>query len=484
MYPWGISFSWAALCLALCSCGFADLRPIGLDTVPPEAESLLPDYNSPVILRFDTEMEKPGAEKLLSVTSDRGRIEGDFRWEGRELHFVPVGGWDPGQRYTLGLSGTAYALDGRELRLLRYLSFFAVSRSPAPLLAAYSPPDGASVGVNPAEGVILELRFSRPMEKRSTELALSLDGSGERDYEWLEDDRVLRIKTRSPLAPWTVYRWNLGNGAKSREGVPLLKAPPARFITGEDRLIPRVVKVFPLRFAGGSWQSRGDDLANGLGFGERIGVEFNKDMEAAGLLRCLRFEPSLPGRTEQLGPRSIVFIPERELEPEKTYTLRVSADTRDAGGLKTGTEYSAFFRADTPPLEIIALKIDKAAPINLAVFDRRTAHPVPVLPAVKDLRLSLRFSQPFSPEAQAAAALRVSLEPFFPDSLPSLGLRCAYWLSDEVLRLEWEGLDPGITEPHYYRLSVPGGRNGAANGKGSYLKEDFYLYLEAVKDGN
>jgi hypothetical protein len=48
--------------------------------------------------------------------------------------------------------------------------------------------------------------------------------------------------------------------------------------------------------------------------------------------------------------------------------------------------------------------------------------------------------------------------------------------------MEWEGLQSSKPEePHYYKLTLPGGRNGISNGEGSYLKEEAYFIFEAVK---
>jgi hypothetical protein len=60
----------------------------------------------------------------------------------------------------------------------------------------------------------------------------------------------------------------------------------------------------------------------------------------------------------------------------------------------------------------------------------------------------------------------------------AVGLRAASWISSDQLFMEWAGIEEGKPgESHYYRLIVPGGSNGVHNGLGSYLEEDFILYL-------
>ncbi|GHV69440.1 hypothetical protein AGMMS49928_11810 [Spirochaetia bacterium] len=459
-----------------------DLRPITFDTFPAESGAILPDLYSPVILSFDTEMEKITTEAILQITSSRGYAEGALRWQGNDLYFIPIGGWTPGIRYTLTLSGVIYAADGRELRLAKYVPFFAVSASYAPLLESFSPANDGVTGVYSIGEKILEFHFSSSMDRRSTEDAFTLGNLSAKKFEWFDDDCILRIITDEQLLPWTVYRWNLSDKAQNKEGIPLAKSYTAQFITGEDRLIPEVVKTMPVKLSGGIWQRRGDDLQTGPGWGESIGVEFNKAMDSESVLRAFRFEPSLSGRVEQVSPSFIVFIPERDPLPETLYTLRISADARDKNGLKMGREYLVRFMADIPLLKIISLKADDAPAISGEKIIPGEAYPVPIdIPGGKVLRLTLRFSLPFTTEARVDTAFRIALDCFFPAILPPVSLRFADWLYDDTLRLEWEGLDAGTGgENHYYRLTIPGGKNGIGTGKGSFLEEDFSLYLEAV----
>jgi hypothetical protein len=101
-------------------------------------------------------------------------------------------------------------------------------------------------------------------------------------------------------------------------------------------------------------------------------------------------------------------------------------------------------------------------------------------------RFTLLFSLPFGAGAKKDAAFRISLETFFPGTLIPVSLRFAEWLSDDRIRMEWEGLgidgDTGeeTEEPDcYYRFVIPGGKGGIHNGNGMYLEKDLILYLEA-----
>ncbi|MDR2258084.1 MAG: Ig-like domain-containing protein [Treponema sp.] len=461
-----------------------DLRPVTVSTSPGGMNEVLPETYSPVIVHFDTEMVKTDAQGAVQVSSGEGSVEGDFSWEGNRLFFIPPSGWKPGTRYTLSLSGTVYAQDGRELRLDRHIPFYALSRSDPPVVESFFPPDGASVEI-PAWGAgITELRFSRPMDKTSTETAFTMEGLGERSFEWADDDRLLTIRGEKTLAPWTTYRWTMGAKAQSRDGVPLAKTVSAQFCTDAGRLFPQAPRVFPAIRSGPRWLPAGEDLSGGLGPGQGIIIEFNKPM-GENLFKLIRFDPSLAGRTEKISESAAVFIPDRDPEPEAVYTLIIPGEVQDAGGLRMGADYTLVFRADIPWLRIISFTADGVAPLEPEASGGGSlggplAAPVD-LAGGGVFRFTIRFSLPFTEEAKKDTALRITLSPFFPGTLEPIALRSVIWLSDDRLRMDWEGVTPGVFgEAHYYKLEIPGGKGGIESGGGMYLRENRFLYLEAV----
>lgn len=463
-----------ALALGSAACGFVDLRPVSLSTVPSEAYAVLGDARSPVILRFGTEMVRHEAERALLVSSPRGSVEGDLVWKGNELRFHPVAPWSPGVPYRLSVSASIRAADGRELRPSVDIPFFALSRSPAPIVSAVHPPDGASVGTEEAEGGFLRLSFSRPMDRRSVEDALSVDGVSAPELLW-DDDLTLRLIPRKPLLPWTVYRWRLGEKARSADDVPLARGESGSFSTDLDHILPAVLSTFTALRSGPSWVDSGLPLA-ALDVRGAVGIRFSKPMDGSSLERALRLDPSVSGRVEAFAADAFVFIPERNLDGGTVYTAIVSADAADVRGLRLGREYRESFAPAVPNLALTELWADGDAAAL-------PAGPYAVLPAEPDglLALNLRFSHPFSGAARASAPSRVSLDPYFPGTLSAVSLRSARWISADTLRMEWVGLErSGAGVVRYYRLSIPGGRGGVENGAGLLMSGDYALYLETL----
>ncbi|MCL2440265.1 MAG: hypothetical protein FWD14_00850 [Treponema sp.] len=464
------------------SCGFADLRPIGLLIEPGVMDSVLAEIYSPVMLKFNTEVIKNEIEGILQINSDYGSVKGDYSWKGNALLFVPVQGWIPGVRYTLSLNGSIRSADGREMRIERFIPFFAVSRNSPPVLEHHLPFNGASVGTN---NVILEFYFSRSMNRFLTESALTLEGIGNKIFEWSDDGRILKVIAENALSPWNIYRWSLKDSAKCFEGIPLPKTYSGHFLTDLDKILPSVVNVYPVLFSDGSWYPTGMDIETGLGFGQGIAVSFNKPMGESAL-RSLRFEPSLTGRTEFLSEDSIVFIFSREIEPEIIYTLIVSGETKDSEGLKTGADYKVFFKPDIPYLNILSVIAGSGSVFDEFTFldfsETNIVLPVHADSATGELFFSIRFSHLFELEEKQISPQKIILSPFFPRTLAPVALQYVTWISDDRLFLRWEGLISANDEENsFYKLLIPGGRGGINAGKGINLKQDIVFYLEVRK---
>jgi len=472
-----ISFSLVSLCAFLCACGFIDLRPIEMVVEPSASNSLLAEEKSPVVIKFNTQMVKNEAEGILQISSDSGVVNGDRFWNDNSLYFVPVSGWTAGVRYNLSLSGTIRAVDGRELRIEHFVSFYAVNKNSQPFLEWFSPSDGESTGTG---GIFFEFHFSRPMNRISVESALTTEGIVNKSFEWSDNDKILKVKPNDKLSALTFYRWNLKDSAKSTDGVPLVKTYSSFFITDLDKTFPKVSDVYPVLNTDGQWFPLGSRIETDLQAGQGIAVVFNKPM-GENALRSLRFEPSLSGRTEFLSEKSIVYIFTRSPEPEKIYTLIVSGDTADSSGLKIGEDYKINFTPDYLFLNILSFSVD-----NISLDLKNNSSPyvltVPLKSATGEIFIDIRFSPNFeNNEEKENAALKITLNAFFPKTILSAALKNAKWINNDNLQMKWEGLTVINEETHVYKLTIPGGKSGISMADGTYMKEDFIVYLEAVK---
>jgi hypothetical protein len=473
-----INFTAVLLCAIFQTfCGFIDLRQIGFSVEPDSMDSLLNGSYSPVIVRFDTEMEKSDAEKILQITSDMGVMKGDIVWKDNDLYFVPISGWTAGIRYTASLTGTIRSVDGRELRLHRFITFYAVNKDEPPLLEWHYPAAGASVGTG---DIFLEFHFSRSMDRLTAESSLAIEGIGNKTFEWSDNGKILKVSGDKTFTPWVTYRWNLRDSAKSADGVPLPKTYSGYFTTNLDQILPQVTGVFPVLHSNGCWYPTGAGIKTGLGSGQGIAVEFNKPMGET-VLRSMRFEPALTGRTELLSEKGIVYIFTKDPEPETEYALIISSETKDSEGLKIGTDYRINFVPDIPFLNVLSFTAD--ANFSTENLSSNMTIPVKIISGTGELSFSIGFSLGFTTEEKQNTAQKIMLTSFFPRTLSPIALQYVKWFSDDRIYMRWEGLSTGAKEaPNYYKLLIPGGRNGVISGTGMFMKEDLIIYLEAVSE--
>jgi len=232
-------------------------------------------------------------------------------------------------------------------------------------------------------------------------------------------------------------------------------------------------------YSDGSWFATGAGIETGLESGQGIAVEFNKPM-SENVLRSIRLEPSLTGRAEFLSEKSVVWIFSRDPEQETIYALTVSSDAKDSEGLKIGSDHKVYFKPDIPFLNVRSFH-SMRDPV-MENLSAENFQKVQIDYGTGELFFSIQFSLPFSAEEKQNTLPKLTLNPFFPRSIPPVALQYANWINNDCLYMCWTGLSAGNDEtPHYYKLTIPGGRGGIKSGMGIYMKEDITIYLEAVR---
>lgn len=102
----------------------------------------------------------------------------------------------------------------------------------APAVTAMIPADGAKgVMLTP----MIEITFSRSMDRATTEAAFSLEGAGAGAvagaFSWADDDKVLKFEPHDPVANGTTLSAKVGTGAKDKQGTNLPAPVSSSFLT-------------------------------------------------------------------------------------------------------------------------------------------------------------------------------------------------------------------------------------------------------------
>jgi Domain of unknown function (DUF1929)/Bacterial Ig-like domain len=286
-----------------------------------EAADVLP--NAPIVVAFDTSMDKSSAQAAFSLkrTSDGAPVSGSFGWYGPGvLVFKPDADLAAGTQYTASVSTAAKDLGGFALPVAKTWRFTATS---PPIINSVSPADGATE-VSPSSLTLAF--FNKAMDKPSTQAAFSLkrtsDGAAvSGSFGWYGPG-VLIFKPDADLAPGTQYTASVSTAAKDLAGNPLPVAKTWRFTTSNP---PIVNSVSPA------------DGATGVSPSSLTIVFFNKAMDKASAQAAFSLKRTSDGAAVSgsfgwYGPGVLLFKPSADLAAGTQYTASVSTAAKDLGG--------------------------------------------------------------------------------------------------------------------------------------------------------
>ena len=195
-----------------------------------DAAEVLP--NAPIVVGFDTSMDKPSAEAAFSLkrTSDGAAVSGRLSWYGNALIFKPDADLVAGTQFTASVSTAAKDLAGNPLPVAKTWRFTTTNR---PIIDSVYPADGAT-GVSPSS--VTYAIFNKAMDKPSAEAAFSLkrtsDGAAvSGSFSWYGPS-VLIFKPIADLAAGTQHTAAVSGAAKDLSGNTLANPVTWRYTTG------------------------------------------------------------------------------------------------------------------------------------------------------------------------------------------------------------------------------------------------------------
>jgi hypothetical protein len=196
-----------------------------------DAAEVLP--NAPIVVAFDTSMDKPSAEAAFSLkrTSDGAAVSGSFGWYGPGvLIFKPNANLAGGTQYTANVSTAAKDVSGLQLPVAKTWRFTTTNR---PIIDRVYPADGAT-GVSRSS--VTYAIFNKAMDRASTEAAFTLkrtsDGAAVTGSFGWYGPGVLIFKPAADLSAGMQYTAAVSGAAKDLEGNTLANPIAWRYTTG------------------------------------------------------------------------------------------------------------------------------------------------------------------------------------------------------------------------------------------------------------
>ena len=449
-------------------CPLISFENLAVKIWPESLDTILEIGASPWV-EFPEWPDRPGAERLLSVSSPDGQISGDFRWDGKRVYFDPVPAFSPGMRYVLTFRGRVTLENGESFDANEEVPFYVGHGGPAPRLASCNLPNGAQVGT----GQILVLSFSASIDPGSFARELDLQPSAEFTVIW---DASWQTATVSPKDAWanlTTYTWKVGKALSAPDGTPTGIEYSGSFRVQADVTVPVVASMVPA--------SKADFTPVGSALGQikaddAILITFSEDVQQETLVSAFSLSPATLGSWVRVRSGVFAFTPGSRWIMSQLYTVRVAATVKDMSGNKMAFPYQETFTPEIPEQMVQSIK-EASSEAELTPSNMLEAKNVSV-DVEGNLELVLTFTQAFLPENYAAFVSAIVFDAYFPSTLSDPSLTTAQWSGGLTLSLAYTGLEksePGVAK--YYKLTLPGGAASPDNGSGSFLKEDVWLYF-------
>ncbi len=263
-------------------------------------------------------------------------VDGQGNWVSTSIYRFEPGpeGFAGGTTYNVTVEEGLTAVDGAVLP--DDVAWQFSTQNPAVLMI--SPPNNASL-VPPTRPI--SITFNMPMDRASTESALTLSPSAGLNFEWQEDDRLLVVMPQEQLDLETEYEVTVGQSARSAGGqAGLDKVSSTRFTTIP---FPAVKRTYPANGEEASpWQ-------NG------VSIEFVSSMDMETLQDRINIDPQPDDVSydyyewiDEFDPSNSSFSLNLsfDLEMNSQYVLTIPADSADIYGNTLGEAYT--WRFTTP----------------------------------------------------------------------------------------------------------------------------------------
>ncbi len=265
--------------------------------------------NSPVVLAFNKEMDRPTVEAAFSIDPP---IAGTFSWEGPVARFNVDGFFEEATTYTYSLDTTAVDADGIDL-----LEPLEVTFTTGSGVDVYPPTIISVISSRAPRDAVVRITFSEPMDRASAMMAFSIEPAVAGNLSW-EADTLVFAPGRL-LDYDTLYTVRIEGSAKDLAGNPLGTDVHYTFLTIADTVPPEVMATSPRN------GSRDVPLVTA------VTLEFTDDVDRDTLPGALGWSP--PVLSDISWERSTATLtPRHQLEEGVRYNLTVDTSLTDIRG--------------------------------------------------------------------------------------------------------------------------------------------------------
>lgn len=208
--------------------------PQVLDTTPRDNSTGV-YVNTPVVLVFNKDMDRPTVEAAFSIDPP---VNGTLTWEGSVARFIVQGFLEEGTNYTFDLSTDAFDADG--IRLLEPLS---VNFTTGSGVDVYPPQVVSIISSRAPLDAVVRIAFNEPMDRASVLAAFSIAPPVEGAFSWDMDTFV--FTPDRDLDYDTLHTVRIAGTALDLGGNALASDVYSTFLTVKDTDPPEVLATLP-----------------------------------------------------------------------------------------------------------------------------------------------------------------------------------------------------------------------------------------------
>jgi len=443
---------------------------------------------------FDRPMDIQKTQSSFRVSSSRGQIFGDFRWEGTKLFFKPSSKLNTPELFTMNLDKTAEATGGVNISKDLIVRFYTVYDIMKPRFVSSTPANN-STGVSP--NTTITLHFSEPIAYSSIASGLSIAPSF---VHTISQSTTLTDITITPSAPLPngSYTIKMNQNLTDMNGNGLFQDALVSFVVGADFFAPSIISVNsgPLPLTEGLYTAGAEK--NGL-----IVIQFSEPMDQVATEKAITLSPAAYWtRTWNAAGDQITLTFSPQLSSDTYYLLTVDTQARDLATNPIAKNYSFGFITNAPasvaPKVIDLYQSTTAAPsfspgcdgivsagLSASLFNTAASPGYPPLDlswmidadpipgsALCTAELLVRFNNSMvrnsflGSNTTFTAVLDPTNSTFTIQDIQVTG-------TDVRIRIETAAAPTGGTSTPIYKLTIKGGTNGIYDINNNFMAQDY-----------
>lgn len=301
----------------------------------PDSDSVTTDsaitifFNRPVVPLVSTGQQADLPQPLTIEPT----ISGTGEWVSTSIYrFTPDTPLDGATTYQVTVADGLTDVTGGLLEEAETVTFTTV----APTVVGFTPHiDERPIDPNQT----ITVTFNMPMDRVSTEAAISLSPDGALDFKWSADNRMVGITPANQLALATRYTARIGQEATAANGNATLDAPSEL-----------VFNTYPFPQVANTSPREGETMNEfSVPYGG-VNIWFASPMDFDTIIDRIEIDPAPESVTYSDGLDN-VFL-RFGMEYETAYTITVPGDVEDVFGNQMGEPFVLMF--DTPPAPALA----------------------------------------------------------------------------------------------------------------------------------